>query len=108
MVDHRLHHRFANPEGPSVTTHVAASRRDEPGQRARIIPQQRSGETHVMPAVRMPITPSAATMAQRHASWLPRMLPFAAWFVVILAAMLWRSVKSTGPLGAVVTIVWTY
>ncbi|BCB87347.1 hypothetical protein Psuf_046600 [Phytohabitans suffuscus] len=93
-----------------MTTHVAASRRDEPGeQRTQIIPRQHHpGETHVMPAVRMPITPRATTMAQRHAGWLPRMWPLVAWFVGVLGVTLWLSVKSTGPLGVVVTIVWTY
>jgi beta-1,4-mannosyltransferase len=90
-----------------VTTHVAAPRRDEPGERIQIIPHQRADDTHVMPAIRMPIAPRATTMAQRHASWLPRMWPPVAWFVVVLAVTLALSVKSTGPLGAVVTIVWT-
>ncbi|MDG4824880.1 glycosyltransferase family 2 protein [Asanoa sp. WMMD1127] len=93
-----------------MTTHVEASRRDEPGERTQIIPRQQAhpGETHVMPAVRMPITPGATTMAQRHASWLPRFWPLVLWFVVVLAVTLMLSVKSTGPLGAVVTVVWTY
>jgi len=92
-----------------VTTHVAATRSDEPGERTQIIPrQQHHGETQVMPAVRMPITTRATTMAQRHAGWLPRMWPLAVWFVAVLTFTLLLSVKSTGPLGAVVTIVWTY
>jgi beta-1,4-mannosyltransferase len=56
----------------------------------------------------MPITARATTMAQRHASWLPRMWPLTLAFVVVLAVTGLLSVKSTGPLGPVVTILWTY
>jgi beta-1,4-mannosyltransferase len=91
-----------------VTTHVARSRRDEPGDRTQIIPTQRLGETQVMPAVRIPITKRGATMAQRHAGWLPRLWPLALWFVIVLVVTLWLSEKSTGPLGPVVTVLWTY
>jgi egghead protein (zeste-white 4 protein) len=90
-----------------VTTHVDAPLRDEP-DRTQVISLPLPTETHVLPAVRMPITPRATTMAQRHASWLPRMWPLALAFTVVLGVTSLFSVKSTGPLGPVVTIIWTY
>lgn len=90
-----------------MTTHVDASIRDEP-DRTQVISLPPPTETHVLPAVRMPITSRGTTMAQRHASWLPRMWPLALAFAVVLGFTWLLSVKSTGPLGPVVTIIWTY
>jgi egghead protein (zeste-white 4 protein) len=65
-------------------------------------------ETSVIPAARLPVSGSATRMAKRHETWRPRFWILLVVFPIILGAGLMQSVHSTGPLGPVVTVLWTY
>ena len=69
---------------------------------------QRAAETRVIPAVRLPVTVRSVRMAARHAKWMPRLWPLLLAFTVVYGITAWLSTTATGPLGPVVTIVWTY
>lgn len=61
-----------------------------------------------MPAFRLPVSVRAVEMAERHARWLPRFWPLLLGFTVVLSITAALSEKSTGPLGGLVTVLWTY
>ena len=65
-------------------------------------------ETTVIPAVRLPVSRRSLAMAARHAAWLPRLTPLVLAFLVVFGVTALLSVKSTGPLGPIVTVLWTY
>lgn len=86
---------------------VQPAGRSHPDQ-TELIPVQPAPETSIIPAVRLPIAPSGVRMARRHETWLPRFWPLWVSFAFVCGMTLLFSVKSTGPLGPVVTVLWTY
>ncbi|RZU48453.1 cellulose synthase/poly-beta-1,6-N-acetylglucosamine synthase-like glycosyltransferase [Krasilnikovia cinnamomea] len=73
-----------------------------------IIRMPAPSETSVLPATRLPVSASASRMARRHDAWRPRFWILFVTFPIVLAATLAQSVQSTGPLGPIVTVLWTY
>jgi hypothetical protein len=49
----------------------------------------------------------AAKLEQRHAHWMPGIMPFLVPFVVLLAFGLWSYLPNDSPLGWILTVVWS-
>ncbi|HEX8348252.1 MAG TPA: glycosyltransferase family 2 protein [Actinoplanes sp.] len=68
----------------------------------------RLDETFIIEAIDRPPSRTTARMAMRHATWKPGILNGLIPFLVVLAASWWWAQPGHGPLGWVLTVLWSW